>query len=101
MAKSYEIPFDKKGNQMSYDDWGFDHWKPNFEFTDTLTLQTYERGRSSVTFTLARTDGTTVSMFVSDFIEVAKKMRDGKITGTFSFAKKGTNYGCYMVSHYA
>lgn len=119
----YDIPFDKDGNQQDWPqswyvptgettkgkDWhGRDYdysitveegpnWKPNFEFEDTLELVSYGRGRSSVTFTLKRTDGTTVSMFVSDFFESAFKMKEGKITGHFTFIKKGQNYGCKLV----
>lgn len=119
----YDIPFDKDGNQQDYpQSWyvptgetkKYPHsafpevehpvtvatgptWITNFEFEDTLELVSYGRGRSSVTFTLKRTDGTTVSMFVSDFYEAAFKMKDGKITGRFTFIKKGQNYGCKMI----
>lgn len=119
----YKIPFDKDGNQQDYPqawyvptgemrkykDWqnieretpetkaaGPD-WVTNYEFEDTLELVSYGRGRSSVTFTLKRTDGKTISMFVSDFFDAAHKMNNGKITGRFTFVKKGQNYGCKMV----
>ena len=119
----YQIPFDKNGNQQDYPaSWYVEtgetqdymrgdgltgkapkyrsegpEWKDNFEFDDTLTLVAYGRGRSSVNFTLQRTDGTTVSMFVSDFYDAAFKMHEGKITGRFTFTKKGQNYGCRLV----
>lgn len=104
MAKgNYKIPFSEDGNQQDYPQHWWVRtgrgpaWKDNFEFNDTLTLVDYGRGRSSVTFTLRRTDGTTVSMFVSDFFAAAFKMHEGKITGRFTFTKKGQNYGCRLV----
>lgn len=117
----YDIPFDRDGNQQDYpQEWYVPTgevkkaqyppfpeypvtraegpiWKPNCEFDDTLTLVGYGRGRSSITFDFKRTDGTKVSMFVSDFYEAVFKMAEGKITGRFTFIKKGQNYGCKMV----
>lgn len=99
MAKTnYKIPFDKNGNQMDYEGYGLDEMVDNFEFEDTLTFQSYGRGRSSVTFTFKRVNGKTVSMFVSDFADIVGKMNHGHITGRFTFSKKGQNYGCKMVS---
>lgn len=112
----YQIPFDKDGNQQDYPQSQFvndsrthggvrrvePEWCDNFEFDDTLTLETYGRGRSSITFTMRRTNGKTVSVFVSDFCDMAKsrafgEFDAGKITGRFTFCKKGANYGCRMV----
>ena len=96
---NYQIPFDENGNQMDYPTWCGSEWKDNFEFEDTLTLNGFGRGRSSVTFSMVRSDGTTVSVFVSDFYEmaVAGAFKAGKIKGRFTFCKKGQNYGCRMV----
>ena len=109
MAKGdYKIPFDDEGNQLDYESFRRNPStgayepvgsKDNFEFTDTLTFQGYDRGRSSVTFQMKRfSTNTTVSMFISDFSEIVNKMNHGAITGTFTFVKKGQNYGCKMVS---
>jgi hypothetical protein len=92
----YDIPFDKNGNQLDYELCNTT-MIPNFVFEDELTLKTYGRGRSSVTFTLTRTDGKTVSMFVSDFTEMVNHMVKGKIKGKFTFVKKGQNYGCKLI----
>ena len=95
---NYKIPFDRNGNQMDYEGYGVGEMKDNFEFFDTLTFQSYGRGRSSVTFTMKRAStNTTVSMFVSDFADIVGKMNHGHITGTFTFTKKGQNYGCKAV----
>lgn len=98
----YPIPFDKHGNQLDYA-WDGDKtisWPDNHEFDDTLTLVTYGRGRSSITFTMRRANGKTVSVFVSNFCEMANDsaFKAGSITGRFTFVKKGTNYGCKLVA---
>jgi len=101
----YQIPFDPDGNQQDYPTrtWRKDRpvdpkWRDNFTFTDTLTLKTYGRGRSSITFTMSRADGKTVSVFVSDFCDMAssENFKAGSITGNFTFCKKGMNYGCRL-----
>lgn len=99
MAKgNYEIPFDEKGNQLDYPGWGSINWRANHTFKDTLTYESYGRGRSAVTFTFARSDGRTVTMFVSDLDDVVRQMVGGKITGEFTFIKRGQNYGCRLVA---
>lgn len=103
MAKktgNYEIPFDSDGNQLHYPEtyWGKTfHFRPNFEFQDTLTFTTYSRGRSAAYFYFKRTDGTTVTVFMSDFCAMVPHLIDGRITGKFTFTKKGANYGCMLV----
>lgn len=96
---NYQIPFDNKGNQQDYPGWNGVEWKDNYEFEDTLKLNGFGRGRSSVTFNMVRSDGTTVSVFVSDFYDmaVAGAFKAGKIKGRFTFCKKGANYGCRLV----
>lgn len=96
----YLIPFDKFGNQLDYED-HYPHGLelvPNFEFEDTLTFKTYGRGRSSVTFTFIRkSNGKTVSFFVSDMCDAIPCMTNGAITAKFTFIKKGSNFGCKLV----
>lgn len=99
MAKTvgtYEIPFDKEGNQLDYGGWAHE-MVPNHEFEDTLTYQSCGRGRSSVGFTFTRTDGRTVNVFLKDMNKWIPQMAGGKITGKFTFVKRGQNYGCTQV----
>jgi len=98
----YKIPFNR-GNQLDYPSGDYPQypetrieWVDNHEFDDTLTLKGYGRGRSSVTFEMERTNGKTVSVFVSDFTAMAREMIRGKISGRFTFQKKGQNYGCKL-----
>jgi hypothetical protein len=94
---SYQIPFDKDGNQLDYI-WGMNELLDNFVFNDTLSFKKYGRGRSSITFEFIReSNGKTVSMFVSDFSAIVKELVDGKISGEFTFVKKGANFGCKKV----
>lgn len=97
----YQIPFDHKGNQLSYPEsyWRNgtmieNDWVDNFEFVDTLTYDDYSTGRSSIGFNMKRTDGTLVNVFISDFSKMIPLMSRGQITGRFTFVKKGSSYGC-------
>lgn len=96
---SYKIPFNANGDQLDYEEWRAHEMVDNFEFEDTLVFSGhYGRGRSSVTFTLMRmATSTLVSFFVSDFAALVPKMTNGRVTGKFTFTKRGQNYGCKMV----
>lgn len=117
---NYPIPFDKDGNQQDYPQSWYvatgerakyrgseetyavtrsegPNWKDNYEFEDVLTPVSVGRGRSSVTFTMKRRDGTTVSVFVSDYFEMSQHMQQGVVAGRFTFCKKGQNYGCKLI----
>lgn len=98
MAKGdYQVPFDADGNQQDYPGWRGTEWRDNFEFEDFLAYKNYGRGRSSITFTMERSNGGTVSVFVSDFDDMLPHMTFGKLHGRFTFVKKGQNYGCKLV----
>ncbi|WP_156545807.1 hypothetical protein [Cupriavidus sp. D384] len=45
-------------------------------------------------FTFARSDGKTVNVFLTDMDKWIPKLADGKISGKFTFVKRGQNYGC-------
>jgi hypothetical protein len=95
---SYQIPFDKDGNQMGYAArWHEIEWRDNTPFIDTLTYVGFSRGRSAATLHFERSDGTGVEFFMTDFDAIVLLLRDGKLTGTFAFVKRGQNYGCHML----
>lgn len=97
MSKSsYQIPFNSKGDQLDY---GFHacEWRDNEPFEDTLTYQCYSRGRSSAVLKFERSDGTSVSFFMSTFDDLVPHMVNGKVEGRFEFVKKGQNYGCKLL----
>lgn len=94
------LPFDKQGNQMHYPNpyWAEGmHWRTNGVFADTLTYVGYQRGRSAAYFEFARTNGAKVCVFMADMDNIIPHMRAGYITGTFTFCKRGANYGCRLV----
>jgi hypothetical protein len=93
----YQIPFNKDGSQLSYHGYGFHEWRDNFEFEDTLEYVAYSKGRSSVGFEFKRSDGTMVSMFLTDLDTILPLMKNGQITGRFTFTKRGENYGCKRI----
>jgi hypothetical protein len=115
MAKpgNYQIPFDRDGNQQHWPDpeyeWpeGYGAGKPRLEvapvwqdnsiFGDVLTFDGYSRGRSAAYFGFTRLDGKKVTMFLAEFTEVVPHMVRGKIGGTFTFVKRGQNYGAKLV----
>lgn len=71
-------------------------WKPNFEFTDTLKYSHYSRGRSSakIHFT-SQSNNKSFEMFLTDFDELMglKGFNGNTVTDTFTFCKRGANYG--------
>jgi len=70
----------------------------NYIFEDTLIYETYSRGRSAAYFTLKSVkDDRTYSVFLSDFGSIIKLMHYGKVTGGFTFGKKGSNFGLQMI----
>lgn len=114
----YPIPFDPEGNQQHYPecswargpDGDFERhsdgravrvepeWRPNAPFSDTLTFNTYSRGRSAAYFHFKRTDGTGVCMFLTDMEEAIPHLMGGKLRGTFQFTKRGQNYGLKLIA---
>ncbi len=122
MKQKLFIPFDDKGNLLSYvynsmtDDekeicqreGHVDRdngsrvitFVTNYEFSDTMTFDGFSRGRSSVKahFTSEAT-GKKYEMFISDFEDAIKtgEFREGRIEGKFTFVKKGENYGLALV----
>ena len=100
--KEYKIPF--FGNQMlSYvDKWmedrdGFE-WRDNYSFESKMTIEDYGRGRSAVTIYLLDELNNRYEVFISDFIEMMKKLEvsEGSFYGKFTFCKKGKNYGLQL-----
>lgn len=104
MAKktgNYQIPFNSKtGDQLHYPELyygGTLEMRDNFEFLDTLTFETYERGRSAAYFIFKRSTGEKVVVFLTDFCDMVHHMFNGSIFGKFTFTKRGMNFGCKYI----
>lgn len=106
---SYQIPFDKDGNQLHYTPYvGWDHVNKrphdpppsrlNEPFEDTLVFGTYSRGRSAAYFHMTReSTGTDVIVFMTDLCEMIPHMVGGKITGRFQHIQRGANFGTTLL----
>ena len=97
--KEYLIPFDEDGNQVHYpESWRKPTFKPNYEFADALEYKTYHRGRSAAYFEFQSiTTGKKFTMFMTDFNDIVPRLVKGMISGTFTFTKRGQNYGVKRV----
>ena len=106
MSKAYvgKIPFDSYGNLLSH---GFGsevaEWRDNYEVQLSLVLIGFERGRSAAHAVFrqrvlsnpeVRLD-TKFPMFLKELEDLMFKtiIEYGHISGMFTFAKRGTNYG--------
>lgn len=93
-----QYPIDKKGNLVSYADTRWykpDSWVDNESFEAELEYCDYTRGRSSIKFVFknVKRKSQKWEMFLSDFDEIVKKLKDGKIKGWWKVRKSGANYG--------
>ena len=97
--KILQIPFDINGNQMHhrYDYGTFKEYKDNFEFFTTLTFSHFMRGRSAAYAVFTCSDGTKCSMFLRDMEDVIPYLKNGYLTGSFTFCKRGQNFGIKLV----
>jgi len=89
--KKIQVPFDNQGNQLGYEDYDCT-MRDNSKFSDTLEFTGISRGRSSVKFHFKRANGCKVEMFATDF-EQLMLAGELKISGSFDFCKRGSNYG--------
>lgn len=107
-------PF-RDGNLMEYagrarpgevgEKWGYpDEWRPNEPVRMTLTLNTYERGRSAARFVWRDTEGRKFPMFMVDVLALMKTkqgVQGGTVTDRWIVVKRGTNYGIAALSAWA
>lgn len=101
MAWDRQIPFDKDGNLLHYAEknqsyYGAHEWKEVFEFYGTLKVTDYSRGRSAAYFHLKSQDGRRYPMFLTDFMEIIPRIVYGSVTGIWTFAKRGQNFGLIL-----
>jgi hypothetical protein len=102
MAKQkvvHQIPFDEAGNQLHYPMSQTTTWKDNYQFPDELQYISYARGRSAAYFQFESTiTKRRFTMFLTDFDAIVKHLVDGKLSGTWTFCKRGENFGVQFVS---
>ena len=85
-----------KGSLLDYDNHsGNVEYIENKVFEDTLTFEGYSRGRSSAVFNFTDSNGDTYQMFMTDIDDLLreKDIINRQVKGTWTFCKRGRNYG--------
>lgn len=97
--KILEIPFDTNGNQMHhpYGYGTFKEYKKNYVFKDTLHFSHFLRGCSAAYAVFLGTKKT-YTMFLTDLEAAFHYIKDGSITGKFTFCKRGQNFGVKLLT---
>lgn len=66
----------------------------NFEWIDTLEYERFGRGNSAAhLFFKSMITGKSYQMFLKDFEDIVKRLVDGKISGKWTFCKRGQYFG--------
>ena len=102
MTWDRKIPFDTKGNMLSYSGPGalpIHEWRPAEPFETTLTYYKYSRGRSSALLWFKDPEGRLYPFFMADADEVIPLLQGGVIRGRFEGRKLGTNFGLTLIEH--
>jgi hypothetical protein len=100
---SYLIPFNSKGNMVKYSgDRDIVEWKDNFEFYAHIHFLNFERGRSAAHAIFEGpeddvAEGKIYQVFLTDLAIMIPYMNQGLVEGTFTFCKRGQNYGVKLV----
>jgi hypothetical protein len=91
---AYQIPFDTDGNLVNWvGHWMNVQWRDNYVFHDTLEYLDYEQKQNSVTFRFKGTNGEyAMSLRSFDLLVKAKRFQDNKVSGDWTFVKRGQNY---------
>jgi len=98
--KQLEIPFDRNGNPLSYDDRLKVHdYRANYEFVTTMRVVDMSRGRSAANFTLKDEKGIEYNMFMKDMLYLIQNciIDKGVVSGKWTFVKRGNNYGIMLI----
>lgn len=76
----------------------YDEEIDNYKWEDTISYNGYGRGCSSCVICFWSVYyQQNMQMFMTDFNNIVRKMDHGKLTGTFTFCKRGQNYGIKLV----
>ena len=93
------------GVPCKWDGDAYNEERENYVFEADLYIAGYERGRSSAVLILVpyedkdkgwREQKIRYQVFMSDTEDIIKKMLKGRIKGSFTWVKKGANYGIQL-----
>lgn len=100
--KIAEAPYDEEGNLMPYPYLRSDvHMRPVVDFEGTLRVDGLTRGQSAARFNLVdATTGLRYEMFMTDMVDACQRgvAPGGLISGRWTVAKRGRNYGIRLVA---
>lgn len=68
-------------------------WRDNTEFCTTLRFAAIIKERSSTYVVFYDYEANPYYMFLTDFNHVVYDLKEGELTGRFTFVKKGNAYG--------
>lgn len=98
MKKQFKVPFDKNGNQLSYN-WYQSTEVDNYEFNETLFYDSFERGRSALNIVWKNGEGKQFRsgmLMLDEILNGSAPITDSSlndslsISGKFTFKKQGT-----------
>lgn len=99
-----EVPFDRETGEMVPDlRWFWDEsklrWRDNYEFTSTLTYESFLRSDHAVRIVFRGDDGKEYHMFLKELhdILVGGGFDGNKVSGVWTFCKRGQNFGIRLV----
>lgn len=95
----------KQGVPCTWDGESYDEERGNYVFEADLYIAGYSRGCSSAVMLLVKYEDkdkdyyscTHYQVFMSDIEDIVKEMVKGRIKGSFTWVKKGANYGLQLV----
>lgn len=93
------IPFNSNGDLVY---WSIkrhsthDEWIENFTFTDTLIFKEYKNTNNSILFVFTKESDNKLVHFTPKNFPILE-IKDGKITGTFTFINKGASFSCIKI----
>jgi hypothetical protein len=100
------VPFGQRGELQHYPSCWYTSpgnptgptWVKNYEFTATLAFTGFERGRSAAYAYFEDEAGKRYCMFLTNLADVIPRMSAGHISGTWTFCKRGQNFGIRLVT---
>lgn len=75
------------------------HYEDNFEWEDELEYSGFGRGTSAAHLYFRSTKThKEYQMFLTDFNDIVELLVKGKLSGTFTYCKRGMNYGVKFIN---
>ena len=103
VSNAYQIPFDSNGNQLHYPaSYGTIAWADNCSFSDSLKIDRLISGHSAKYYNAVSTvTKKKFTIFARDLIDIVQhaEIKDGIMTGTWTFVKRGRYFGVAILEN--